>query len=43
MLLCGILVSTPFHDADDRLIAGQNPSYDGVVLVTGKMLEVQLI
>lgn len=46
--MCGILVLvlTLFHDADVRLIPGQCPiysSYDGVVLITGKMLESQLV
>lgn len=43
MLLCGILVSTLLHDPDDRLITGQNPSYDGIVLNTGKVLELQQV
>ena len=37
MLLCGTLVSTLFHDVDDRLITGQCPRYDGVVLITGRL------
>ena len=41
MLLCGMLVSTPFHDVDDRLITGQSPSYDGFLWMTGKILELQ--
>ena len=36
MLLCGLLVSTLPHDADDRLITGQSPRCDGVVLITWK-------
>ena len=43
MLLCGTLVSTLFHDVDDRLITGQCPSYAGVVLIIGKMLELQSV
>ena len=43
MLLCDMLVLTPFHDADDRLITGQSPGYDGVVLITGKMLKVRSV
>ena len=42
MLLCGMLVSTLFHDGD-RLITGQSPSYDGVVLTTGNVLKLQLV
>ena len=42
-MLCGMLVPTLFHDADDRLITGQSPSYDGVVLITRKMLKLQPI
>ena len=41
MLLCGTLVSTLFHDVDVRLITWHSPSFDGVVLITGKMLELQ--
>ena len=37
-MLCGMLDSTLFQDADDRLITGQSPSYDGVVLIAGNML-----
>ena len=31
MLLCGTLVSTIFHDFDDRLRTGQCPSYNGAL------------
>ena len=37
MVLCDKLVSILFHDEDDLLITRQNPSYDGVVSLTGKM------
>ena len=40
MPLCGTLVSTLFHDVNDRLITGQQ---DGVVLITGKMLRVTIV
>ena len=40
-LLCDILVLTLFHDVNDRSTTGQRPSYDGVVLITGKTLESQ--
>ena len=35
------ILSPLFHDVDVRLITGHCPSYDGVVLITGKMLELQ--
>ena len=41
LFLCGTLVSTLFYDVDVRLITGHRRSYDGVVLITGKMLELQ--
>ena len=41
MLLCGTLVSTLFHDVDARLITGYCSSYHDVVLIAGKMLELQ--
>ena len=38
LLLCGILFfdAMIFHDADDRSVTGHTPSFDGVVLITGK-------
>ena len=41
LLLCGTLLPTLFHDVDVRLITGHCPSYDGAVLITGRMLELQ--
>ena len=41
MLLYDVIVSTLFHDADDRLITGRSPSFHGGVLIAGKMLKLQ--
>ena len=34
------MISTLFHNVDNRVITGECPSFDGVV-ITGKMLELQ--
>ena len=43
MLLCGTLVSPLVPDVDVDLINGHCPSYDGVLLITGTMLERFLV
>ena len=39
-MVCGTLLSTLFHDEDVRFITGHCRSYDDVVLITRKMLEL---
>ena len=41
MLPWGMLVLTVSDDADGPLITEQSPSYDGVLLITGKMSKLR--